>query len=97
MLLLSPLFNIYIYIYIYIYTHTRLINLTSYELSNACKCPSFFPTSYDTDWCTLKQDFDNFVNKLRFRYDNSMPYEDNTTNSNDNNSEKLEIPPLKKV
>ena len=78
----------------YIYTY--------YELSNACKSllakgPSFFPTPYDIDWCNLKQDFDNFVNKLRFRYDNSMPYEDNATNSNDNNSEKLEIPPPKKV
>ena len=78
----------------YIYTY--------YELSNACKSllakgPSFFPTPYDIDWCTLKQDFDNFVNKLRFRYDNAVPCEDNTTNSNDNNSEKFEIPPPKKV
>ena len=54
-------------------------------------------TPYDIDWCTLKQNLDNFVNKLRFQYVNSTPFEDNTTNSNDNNSEKLEKPPPKKV
>ena len=78
------------------------MNLTSYELSNACKSllakgSSFVPTPYDVDWCTLKQDFDNFVNKLRFQYVNPTPSEDNTANSNDNNSEKLENPPPKKV
>ena len=58
---------------------------------------SHMTTPYDIDWCTLKQDFDNFVNKLRFQYVNSTPFEDNTTNSNDNNSEKFEKPPPKKV
>ena len=43
----------------------------------------------------IYNNFDNFVNKPRFRYVNSMPSEDNTTNSNDNNSEKLEMPPAK--
>ena len=47
--------------------------------------------------CTVKQDLDNFVNKLRFQYVNLTLSEDNTTNSNDNNSEKLEIPPPKIV
>ena len=46
------------------------INLTNSVLSDACKSllskgPSFVPTPYDIDWYTLKQDFDNFVNKLR--------------------------------
>ena len=54
-------------------------------------------TPYDIDWCTLKQNFDNFANKLRFQYVNSTPFEDNTTNSNDSNSEKLEKPQPKKV
>ena len=43
----------------------------------------------------IYNNFDNFVNKPRFRYVNSMPSEDNTTNSNDNNSAKLEMPPAK--
>ena len=78
------------------------INLTPYELLNACKSllakgQSFIPTAYDIDSCTLKQSFDNFVNKLDFQYVNSTPFEVTSTNSNDNNSEKLEKPPLKKV
>ena len=54
-----------------------------------------FRVLFKLDWCTLKQDFDNFVNKFRFQYVNSTPSENN--NSSDKNSEKLEIPPPKKV
>ena len=61
------------------------------------KGPSFISTPYVIDWCTLKQDFDNFFNKLHFRYVNSAPSEDNSTNYNDNNSEKLKNPQPKKV
>ena len=61
------------------------------------KVPSFIPTPYVSDWCTLKQDFYNFFNELHFRYVNSAPSEDNTNNYNDNNSEKLKNPPPKKV
>ena len=74
-----------------------------YILSTKANCPeqnvinltSILPTPYIIDWCTHKQDLDNFVNKLGFQYVNSTPSEDNTTSSNDNNSEKLEIPPNK--
>ena len=38
-----------------------------------------------------------FFNKLRFQYLNSASSVDNTTNSNDNNYEKLEKPSIKKV
>ena len=61
------------------------------------KGPSFIPTPYDIDWCTLKQDFDNFVNKLGFQFINATPSEENTTNSDDNNSEKSEKLPPKKI
>ena len=30
------------------------------------KGPSFVPTPTDINWCNLRQDFDTFVNKLRF-------------------------------
>ena len=55
-----------------------------------------FRVLFKLDWCTLKQGFDNFVNKFRFQYVNSTPSENNN-NSSDKNSEKLEIPPPKKV
>ena len=47
------------------------INLANEPLSNACKSllakgPSFIPTPYDINWYKLKQDFDSFVNKLRY-------------------------------
>ena len=47
------------------------INLFNIELSEVCKPllfkgPSFVPTPYDINWYMLRQDFDNFVNKLRF-------------------------------
>ena len=52
------------------------INLTNIELSDACKSllskgPSIVPTPYDINWYNLRQDFDNFVNKLRFQLQNS--------------------------
>ena len=47
------------------------INLSSKVLSPAEKSllkkgPSFAPTPTDINWCNLLQDFDSFVNKLRF-------------------------------
>ena len=47
------------------------INLSSKVLSPAEKSllkkdPSFVTTPTDTNWCNLRQDFDSFVNKLRF-------------------------------
>ena len=48
------------------------INVSSKVLSPAEKSllkkgPSFVPTPTDINWCNLRQDFDSFVNKLRFQ------------------------------
>ena len=76
------------------------INMTDFELSDACKSllskgPSFVPTPYDINWCTLKQDFDNFVNKLRFHLQTSSSSEIEPTINEE--VQELENPPLKKV
>ena len=32
--------------------------------------PSFAPTPYNVNWCNLRQDVENFVNKIRFTFQN---------------------------
>ena len=51
------------------------------------KGPNFAPTQYNINWYTLKQDFDNFVNKLRFHYLNATS---NVTEITDNNKQALD-------
>ena len=58
------------------------------------KSPNFVPTSYDINCYALKQDFDNFVNKLRSHYLNATSTVTGTTN---NNKQALDEPPPKKV
>ena len=75
------------------------INLSNKELSSACKSllakgPNFVPTPYDINWYTLKQDFDNFMNKLRFQYLNTTS---TVTGTTDNNKQALDEPPPKKL
>ena len=55
---------------------------------------NFVPTPYDINWYTLKQDFDNFVNKLRFHYLNATS---TVTSTTDNNKQALDESALKKV
>ena len=45
--------------------------LSSARKSLLSKGPNFVPASYDFNWYTLKQDFDNFVNRLRYHYYNA--------------------------
>ena len=47
------------------------INLSNKDLSHAeqtllRKGPSFIPTLTDTNWSSLRHDFNSFVNKLRY-------------------------------
>ena len=58
------------------------------------KGPNFVPTPYNINWYTLKQDFDNFVNKLRSHYLNATS---TVTGTTDNNKQALDEPPPKKV
>ena len=55
---------------------------------------NFVSTPYDISWYTLKQDFDNFVDKLRFLYLNAAP---TMTDATDNNKQRLDEPPPKKI
>ena len=76
------------------------VNLTNIKLSDACKFllskgPSFLTTPCDMKWYNLKQNFDNFVNKLRFQLQNSN--QSSTELSINNNEQQLEDPPPKKV
>ena len=58
------------------------------------KGPNLVPTPYDINWYTLKQDFHNFVNKLRFHYLNAAS---TVTYTNDNNKQVRDEPPPKKA
>ena len=71
---------IYIYIYIYIYTYIYIIYiLYIYVITLRILSINFV--------------FGTLTQRLSLTQRHSlMPSEDNTTNSNDNNSEKLEIP-----
>ena len=55
---------------------------------------NFVSTPYDISWYTIKQDFDNFVDKLRFLYLNAAP---TVTDATDNNKQRLDEPPPKKL
>ena len=46
------------------------------------KGPNFVPTPYSINWYTLKQDFDNFVNKLGFHYLNATSTVPDTADNN---------------
>ena len=75
------------------------INLSNKELSSARKSllskgSNFLPTPYDINWSTLKQDFDNFVSKLRFHYLNATS---TVTDTTDNKKQAPDEPPPKKV
>ena len=59
------------------------------------KSPSFVPMPYDINWYNLRQDFDNFVNKLRFQLQNSNQFSRELSINND--EQQLEDPPPKKV
>ena len=76
------------------------VNLSNKELSSACKSlfskgPNFVPTPYHITWYTLKQDFHNFVNKLRFHHLNATSAATDTTTNN--NKQALYKPPSKKL
>lgn len=58
------------------------------------KSSSFVLTPYEINWNTLKQDFDNFVNKLCFHLLNSNPSATELTNNNE--PQQLDNPPSKK-
>ena len=64
------------------------INLTNIELPDACKSllskgPIFVPTPYDTNWYDLRQDVDNFVNKLGFTLQNFIQFSTEPLINND--------------
>ena len=53
-------------------------DLSHAEQSFLRKGPSFIPTTTDINWYNLRNDFDNFVNKLRYRV--SKPAETSSIN-----------------
>lgn len=65
------------------------INLTDHALTEGEKSilrkgPSFVPSPTDVDWCSLRKDFDSFVNKLRYQVKNNY----------DNNNNQIQPTPM---
>ena len=52
--------------------------------------PSFAPTPYNVNWYNLRQDVENFVNKIRFTFQNFI--QSSTEPSIYNDEQQLEDP-----